>query len=403
MKISRFGPGFGVIFTRAAFTLSEVMIAMVLLSIVTQAVYSFYSIGVKTYTRSRLSADTVGSVRYLKKIIEEKISFKSNNNFNIFMKKNGMSTLNDLKNIMRVNVEGPNPPLYAALGFSDYTAHAAKNIHERTSETVIKKMSGLGRIYNSEFIGNYIVEINKDAASISGPSAQFDFLFSQPPAAALGFGFLDPGDSVKAVSSINSSLSAEINRADMSVLTFLFSGAPPASAAGINVSVQKQDASFKRLFSILASFDSKNAPSITPVANIDAADYKFYFITGSNLFCDDGMLFYEQDINDRFINHAFYVKTPGNDEAEFDSDGNALKEIRYAFARESEGWNFIDDTIISNVESITFTYFDKDANEVVCDKNFWQWHKGDQIYSVNIDVTTKKEDVKENFKMVIEL
>jgi Tfp pilus assembly protein PilE len=403
MKKCRAGLSFDAIYNRAAFTLSEVMVALVLLTIVTQAVYSFYTIGVKTYRRSQLSADTVGSVRYLKKIIEEKLSFKSNNNFSVFMKKNGMSTLSGFKNILCINAEGPNLPLYTALGFGDYIAHPGKNIQECTMEAVIKKMSGLGRIYNSEFSGNYIAELNKNAASISGPSARFEFSVSHPPAAALGFGFLEPSDSVKVTTSHNSSLTAEINSSDMKDIAFLFSGAPPASAVNMNITVQKQDASLKKIFSILASFDSKTAPSITPGTNIQPADYKFYFVTGSNLFCDDGMLFYEQDINDRFINHAFYVKTPETDEAELDSDGNVLKEIRYAFARESEGWKFIDDTIISNVESVAFTYYDKDANEVACDKNFWQWHKGDQVYSVNIDVTTKKEDVKENFKMVIEL
>lgn len=403
MKTSRTGYASCKLYNRAAFTLSEVMVALVLLTIVTQAVYQFYSIGVKTYTRSQLSADTVGSVRYLKKIIEEKLSFKSNNNFSVFMKKNGMSTLSGLKNIMCENIEGPNLPLYTALGFSDYLAHAGKNIQQCTMETVIKKMAALGRIYNSEFSGNYIAEINKDAGFISGPSALFKFSFGQPPSVMLASSFLEPSDSLKVTSSVNSSLTAEINASDVSDITFLLSGAPPAASVDMEFSAQKQDSSVKRIFSMLASFDSKTAPSVVAGTNMAAADGKFYFITGANLFCDDGMLFYEQDINDRFINHAFYVKTPDTGEAEIDSDGNVLKEIRYAFARESEGWKFIDDTIISNVESVVFTYYDKQAAEAVCDKNYWQWNKGDKIYSVNIDVTTKKDDERQNFKMVIEL
>ena len=105
---------------RYGFTLSEVMIAMVLLSIITQAVFSFYSIGISTYKRSSINAEIVASVRYLKKLVEEKISFKSNNNFNVFMKKDGFSDIPGFKNIMVENLEESNQPLYTALGFGGY-------------------------------------------------------------------------------------------------------------------------------------------------------------------------------------------------------------------------------------------------------------------------------------------
>ncbi|HOT75444.1 MAG TPA: hypothetical protein PK467_06650, partial [Candidatus Wallbacteria bacterium] len=96
--------------------------------------------------------------------------------------------------------------------------------------------------------------------------------------------------------------------------------------------------------------------------------------------------------------------TPDAAEAELDSDGNVLKQLRYAFARrEGAGWKRIDDAVISNIESIVFKYFNKDGSEIACDKNYWQWHKGDEIYMINIDLTVKKEDYKQNFKMIIEL
>lgn len=385
------------------FTLSEVLVAMVLLSIVTQAVYQFYSIGLKTYRRSQISADTIGSIRYLKKLVEDKISFKSNNNFNIYMKKNGFSTLSGLKNIMVENLEGANLPLYAALGYSGYLVHSSKNVEECTSETIIKKLAALGHIYNGEFAGNYIVEATKEAGLLSGASSSFAFSFGTAPVSLLGAGFLDPSDSLKVSSSVNASLTAEINTAAVRDISYLFSG---ASGGTVNmlIDAQKQDPSPSPLFSLFAAFDSKQVPVITQGANMDAQDFKIYFVTGTNLFCDDGMMFYEQDANDIFTNHAFYVSTPETEEAELDSDGNVLKQIRYAFAvNKGAGWKFVDDSFISNVENIVFNYYDRAGNRIACDSNYWQWHRGDEIYGVEIDITTRSEDIKENFRMVIEL
>lgn len=384
--------------TARGFTLSEVLVAMVLLSIITQAVYQFYSIGLKTYRRSQISADTIGSIRYLKKLVEDKISFKSNNNFNTYMKKNGFSTLSGMKNIMVENLEGPNLPLYTALGYSDYLVHSSKNVEECTSETILKKLASLGHIYNGEFTGNYIAEITKEAGLLVSPGTAFSFSFGSIPAAMLGASFLGPGDSVGVSSSVNASVTAEINSSAVRDISYIFAGASPGTVDML-VDVRKQDPSPAMLFTLLASFDSKNVPAVPGDTTTG-----FYFVTGTNLFCDDGMMFYEQDANDIFTNHAFYVSTPDTDEAEIDSDGNVLKQIRYAFAvNKGAGWKFVDDAFIYNVETIAFNYFDRAGNRIACDKNYWQWHKGDEIFGVEIDITTKSEDIKENFRMVIEL
>lgn len=396
------GTGAGVASPRG-FTLSEVLVAVVLLSIITQAVYQFYSIGVKSYRRSQISAETTGSVRYLKKLVEDKISFKSNNNFNTFMKKNGFSTLSGLNAIMVENLEGTSIPLYDALGFSEYLAHPSKNVHECTMETVLKKLAAIGHVYNGEFTGNYIAEITKEAALLDASSSFFEFSFGAAPAAMLGASFLGPADSAKVSASVNSALTAEINASSVRDISYLFAGATPGTVSA-RVDVCKQDPAPARIFTLLASFDSKSVPAFTPGSNMSSADRQFYFITGTNLFCDDGMLFYEQDASDRFINHAFYVSAPATDEAVLDSDGNPLKEIRYAFASDKgAGWQLVDDSVISNVEKIVFSYYARDGSRIPCDKNYWQWRRGDEIYGVEIDITTKSEDVSENFRMTIEL
>ncbi|HOD41319.1 MAG TPA: prepilin-type N-terminal cleavage/methylation domain-containing protein, partial [Candidatus Wallbacteria bacterium] len=291
---------------RYGFTLSEVLVAMVLLTIVTQAIYQFYSIGLRSYRNSQISADMVGSARYLKKLIEEKISFKSNNNFSTFMKKNGFSTISGLNNILVELPEGRNIPLYNALGFSDYLVHQSKNIEECTSETIVKKLAALGHIYNSEFSGNYITEVTKEAGLLNG--AALSFSFSPAPVNMLGASFCGPGDFVKISADCNPSLTAEINVSGLSDISNLFSPLP-AGPVSIIANVNKRSAYNGRVFDLMASFDTKQAPVFTPGTGMAAPDAKTYFVTGANLFCDDGMLFYEQDINDRFVNHAFYVKT----------------------------------------------------------------------------------------------
>lgn len=403
----RFTAGYGGNFsrgeTRLGFTLSEVLVAMVLLAIVTQAVYQFYAIGLRSYRRTQISADTVGTIRYLKKLIEDKITFKSNNNFNIYMKKQGFSTISGLKNMMVENLEGANLPLYTELGYSEYLAHNSKNVTDCTMETVLKKLAALGHVYNGEFGGNYIAEITKEAGLVSGSGSAFRFACGTAPVSLLGAGFLDPADSVRVSTSIDASLTAEINAAAVRDISYLLAGAS-GGAVDMRVDVRKQSSFPARIFTFYAAFDSKQVPAITPGSNMTALDHRFYFVNGTNLFCDDGMLFYEQDENDHFTNHAFYVSTPAADEAEFDSDGNALKQVRYAFSSDKgAGWQFVDDAVISNVESISFLYYGRGGNRIACDKNYWQWHKGDEIYGVEVDVTTRSEDVKENFRMMIEL
>lgn len=383
------------------FTLSEVMIVVVLLSIVTQAVYQFYAVGVKSYKNSQIHAETVGSIRYLKKLIEEKIQFKSNNNHNIFMRKDGFAAIGGLSNIMVETLEGANLPLYDKLGFSQYLTHSSQNVEECTIEVLIKKLSALGYIYNGDFRGNYVCEMTRNAGTLS--SEAFSFSFGSRPSKMLGGSFIGDQDSVKLTASSNPAATVEINASAMRELTYLFDGST-ALPIDVLINVRKHGAAVKPLFNVFSSFDQKQVPVVLPGTNMSPLDKKIYFITGTNLFCDDGMMFYEEDTSGALINHAFYVKTPAAEEAEFDDEGNILKQIRYSFARNEGGnYKYVDDTVISNVEKISFSYFDKDGEPVACDKNYWEWHKGDGIYSINIDITTKKDDIKESFKMIVEL
>jgi len=219
----------------------------------------------------------------------------------------------------------------------------------------------------------------------------------------LGVSFLEERDSVKLSASANPAATVEINTSIVHNLTYLFDGAG-AGQVDILMNARKHDASIGTLFTLFSSFDQKQIPVFSPVTNTSVQDKKNYFITGTNLFCDDGMMFYEEDTSGALINHAFYVKTPVAGEAELDAEGNVLKQIRYSFARNEGGtYKYVDDTVISNVEKISLSYFDKDGTQIACDKNFWEWHRGDEIYSININITTKKDDIKESFKMIVEL
>ena len=383
------------------FTLSEVMVVVVLLSIVTQAVYQFYAVGVRSYKNSQIHAETVGSIRYLKKLIEEKIQFKSNSNHNTFMRKEGFLSLGSLGDIMVGTLEGRNLPLYDKLGFNQYVTYSSPDVEECTIETLIKKLSAMGHVYNGDFRGNYVCEISKDAPAVS--AGIFSFSFNSKPSKMLAGSFLGDQDSVKLSASVNPAATVEINTSSIRDLTYLFDGAG-AGQVDILMNARKYDASVRPLFTIFSSFDQKQLPGLLLGTNMTAQDKKNYFITGTNLFCDDGMMFYEEDTSGALINHAFYVKTPDSAEAELDAEGNILKQVRYSFARNEGGnYKYVDDTVISNVEKISLSYFDKDGAQIACDKNFWEWHKGDEIYSINIDITTKKDDIKESFKMIVEL
>ncbi|HNY13754.1 MAG TPA: prepilin-type N-terminal cleavage/methylation domain-containing protein, partial [Candidatus Wallbacteria bacterium] len=365
------------------FTLSEVMIVVVLLSIVTQAVYQFYAVGVRSYKNSQIHAETVGSIRYLKKLIEEKIQFKSNNNHNIFMRKEGFLAVGSLGSIMVGTLEGTNLPLYNKLGFSQYLTHASLNVEECTMEVLVKKLSALGYVYNGDFRGSYVSEIVKNTASVS--DGIFSFSFGSKPSNMLGGSFLGDQDSVTLSASANPAATVEINTSAVRDLTYLFDGAG-AGQVDVLMNARKYDASVRPLFTLFSSFDQKQVPGFLPGTNVTAQDKKNYFITGTNLFCDDGMMFYEEDTSGALINHAFYVKTPITDEAELDDEGNVLKQIRYSFARNEGGeYKYVDDTVISNVEKISLSYFDKNGVQIACDKNFWEWHRGDEIYSININ------------------
>ncbi len=383
------------------FTLSEVMMVVVLLAIVMQAVYQFYAVGLRSYKNSQIHAETVGSVRYLKKLIEDKIQFKSNNNHNIFMRKEGFFALGSLASVMVGTLEGTNLPLYDKLGFSQYLTHSGQNVEECTQEVLIKKLSALGYVYNGDFRGSYVCEIFKEQGALNNGS--FSFSFGSKPSKLLVGSFLGDADSVKLTASVSPGSTVEINTSSVSDLTHLLDGAA-AGPVDFFIGVRKQSAAVRSVFNIFSSFDQKQIPVVSPGTNMGAQDKKKYFITGTNLFCDDGMMFYEEDTSGALINHAFYVKTPVTEEAELDDEGNVLKQIRYSFARNEAGnYKYVDDTVISNVEKISFSYFDRDGAQIACDKNFWEWHRGDEIYSINIDITTKKDDINESFKMIVEL
>jgi len=394
------GPGYSAPRVKG-FTLSEVMIVVVLLAIVMQAVYQFYAVGLRSYNNSRIHAETVGSVRYLKKLIEEKIQFKSNNNHNIFMRSQGLSSIGSLADIMVGTLEGTNLPLYDKLGFSQYLTHSGQSVEECTLEVLIKKLSALGCVYNGDFRGSYVCEIFKDQGSLN--NSVFSFSFGSKPSKLLAGSFLGEADSVKLTASASPGSTVEINTSSVSDLTHLLYGAA-AGPVDIFIGARKQSAVVRPVFTIFSSFDQKQIPVVSPGTNMSAQNKKNYFITGTNLFCDDGMMFYEEDTSGALINHAFYVKTPVTEEAELDDEGNVLKQIRYSFARNEAGnYKYVDDTVISNVEKISFTYFDRDSAQILCDKNFWEWRKGDEIYSISIDITTKKDDINESFKMIVEL
>ncbi|MEZ7891549.1 MAG: prepilin-type N-terminal cleavage/methylation domain-containing protein [Candidatus Wallbacteria bacterium] len=384
------------------FTLTEIMVVMVLLSVVTSAVYSFYSIGINTYRNNQGRSETVSAGRFLLKLIEDKIRFKSNDNHNVYMKKGGFASLPAewQKNIFNNDIAGQNVPLYQALGHKNYPS---ADINYCTLETFIKKMADLGCTYNDEFYGSYIYEVVKSGSDAN--NTEYKFRFDRRPARIMAASHLSKLDSVMVSSSV-SPATFEINVSGVKDISELCA-AGGTGEAEFSVSVRKAGLSDEQLFILFFSFDSFEAPKYTAVGNIDNSALNKSFLTGTDLFCDDGMMFWDEDTSGVMTNHSFYVYTPAADtDALYDADGNKLKQIRYVTAKKnpaSNAWEYNDDVIIKNISDIKFTYYDKNLNEIKPGETGWQWQSNNKISSLVIEITTYANGRATSMRLSIDL
>jgi len=370
------------------FTLSEILVVIVLLPLVTGAVYSFFSIGVRTHQRSQQLSMFNASTRMAQKLISEKLERRSDRNYSVFMRKDGFLKLAPvISDIMKQPVSGVNNKLYQALGFSNFAYHQLTAIENCTSETVIKKFAEKGFIYNDDLTGPYIYEVAKKEEMVS--EKLYNLGFDIKPAGFIGGSFLERTDSVL-LTVAPSPATIEINfpaRVLKNMSPLLKSETVSDGKAFFTLTVNKGSAALRNAFDLFFSFDSKQPPVASLAGGFTEGAVKKYFVVSANIFCDDGMIFYEEDTSGAVINHAIYVSDGPPEDILYDDYGKKLRQLRYSIGKNNAGqWICLDDVLIGGVSAAVFSYYNAAGAEIKCDNDAWKWHKGNEISKIVIEL-----------------
>lgn len=373
---------------RKGFTLSEILVVIVLLPLVTGAVYSFFSIGIRTHQRSQQLSMFNASIRMAQKLISEKLEKRSDKNFSVFMRKEGFSKLLPaIADIMKLPVSGVNAKLYQALGFSNFAYHQLTGIENCTSETIINKLAERGFIYNDDLTGSYVYEVSRKEEMVK--ARLYNIGFDVKPSGFIGGSFLEITDSVL-LSVAPSPATLEINfpaRVLKDMSSLLTSETDAGGKPFFTIRVNKGGMALRNAFDLFFSFDSKQPPIPSVSGGFAEGDVKKYFVVSANLFCDDGMLFYEEDTSGSVINHAIYVSDGPPEDAEYDDSGKKLRQLRYAIGKKNaDRWISLDDVLIGGISSAVFSYYNAAGANIKCDPDSWKWHKGKDVSRVVLEV-----------------
>lgn len=385
-------------FGRNGFTLTEVMVVMVLISIITGAIYTFYSIGIRSHQLARRRSEIMASTRFIQKLIEEKIGRRSDGAHSAFMKLGGMASLPGVTSeIMTAPLTGPNPRLYAALGYSGYNSHSNYGVVECTTGVIIDRLAADGYAYKDDFTGSYLFEVTRtEEGQLKG--REYRINFDGKPTRILAAGFLGETDSV-AFGSIAANDTCELNVRHAGIRDVTEIATTPASleSSSFLAVVDKGKTGSARLFSIFFSFDSRTPPTFTSPSGMSATDAKKYFISPCNLFCDDGFMFFEEDTGGVIVNHSVFAVGPA-------APSGALRELRYATSRrDGVSWRCLDDLLVGDMAVLKFTYFDRHGAEIKPGRNEWQWRRGNDIASIVLEIRESEDDKESASRMVFDL
>ncbi|OQA77040.1 MAG: hypothetical protein BWY32_02681 [bacterium ADurb.Bin243] len=387
--------------TGKAFTLPEILVVVLLISVVTSAIYSFYELGARAHKKALGRLESVSSMRFLQKLLSDKLSKKSENCYSAFLKKDGFAGLtgNQIENILSENLHAKNDPLYDAVGYAYYRSHAAGGITNISASDAAKKIVSSKVSMEKDFRGAYLYEATKEAAV--APGELFNFSFDRAPSKVFGASFLGAGKS--AVISTNASEStAELNVGDYIDLNSLIGPSPPVNPS-FSVNIKSGTATIANLFHVFFFFDSDAPPSASLSPNITSEEIKKYFIESAGLYCGDGIMFYETDSFENYVNHAIYVHTPPAGEADYDPDGNILKTLRYAFSHTTEsGKKIYDEVIVKNLSEFNFVYYGKNGDIIEPARTGWKWAYAPQISFLSVEAVSSKDGIKSPVKMTFQ-
>ncbi|HOT77762.1 MAG TPA: prepilin-type N-terminal cleavage/methylation domain-containing protein, partial [Candidatus Wallbacteria bacterium] len=249
-----------------AFTLPEILVVVLLISVVTSAVYSFYELGARAHKSALGRLEAVSSMRFLQKLLSDKLSRKSENCYSAFLKKDGFAGLakNQIENILTENMHAKNDPLYGAVGYAYYQSHSAGGITNITAAEAAGKLGAAASSMAKDFRGAYLYEATKEAAVAAGES--FSFSFDRAPSKVIGSSFIGAGKSV-VISTNASEATAELNVGNYIDLNPLIGSNPPVNIS-FSVNIKSGASSIANLFHVFFFFDSDAPPSVSLSANI---------------------------------------------------------------------------------------------------------------------------------------
>lgn len=377
---------------RDGFTLSEILVVVVLITIVTSSVYSLYEVGARAHRSAVVRAEAVSSMRFLQKLLSDKVARRSGEAYNAFMKKDGFRSLGraGIESVMSSDISARSEPLYRAAGYGHYQLHESLAVENIGPGELKNRLPLLPASSGDAMTGPYFYEATREA-EVNGSEA-FRISFDRVPAGVFGSSFMGAGNS--AVISTNASdATLEINTNAMNDLSPLIGPSPPANVSFtvVATSVQRVRAS---VFKMVFFFDSNSPPVETLSPNISPEDIRKSFVESASLFCADGMMFYERGTGETIVNHAIYLETPPEGTGPFAPDGTPIKTVRYAMAKKENGeWKYYDDALMSNALKFDLSYFDAKGAALETPSGDWKWMHAPKAAGVRAEIVTSSGGV----------
>ncbi len=385
-----------------AFTLAEILAAVVLISIVTGAIYSFYEIGARTHRNYIARSESISAFRFLQKLLIDKLERKSEDIFSAFMKKNGFTAITqaEINEIIRAPYPR-NEALYRAAGYNSYSLHQALNVESIDVSKLKKRFEQAQNFDESIYGGPYLYEATIET-ELTGPE-NYRISFERSPAGIIAASFLS-GDNSTILNSNLSDDTLELNAGIFKNAGVLIN-APSVSDVSFFIQANVNNRINLNVFNAFFFFNSNYPPGVTLSQNLEETSIKKYFIESACLYCDDGILFYEHDTLENYTAHAIYLETPADGgQAEYDENGVALKNIRYAFSRTTTNEVMAyNDILIKNVMNFKISYYDKNSKLIDFDNAEWKWHYAPFISSIALETVIYKDGIIDPIKMIFSI
>lgn len=384
-----------------AFTLPEILVVVILISIVTSAVYAFYEIGARSHRNAIARSESISSIRFLQKLMLDKLSRKSDDAYSAFFKKNGFSKLSraEIETIIASDMHSRNDALYSAAGYSSYSIHSSIGITNIKPSMIKNKFASLSSGPKDLFKGPYLYEATSEAA-VNG-AENYKISFDRLPSKILASSSLVTPNSAS-LSANSGGDTIELNAVikDASVLI----GASPPANISFFIDTKISVPVTSNIFNIFFFFESNTPPAEVLSPNLSQEEIKKYFIESAFLFCGDGLIFYEHETLENYINHALYLETPVGGDAEYDNDGNIIKNIRYAFSKVINGERKIyNDILLKDITGFSLNYYDKNSRLLPFANEDWKWLYAPEIAFITLETITYKNGIKNPMKMTFQL